>query len=134
MILHIFWVKSKSYIKDKKALSLHKLYTSFKNSAFIYSILGTTDNLVDVQDKKLAISKLAHTKFELIDAKKVDGVIFKSTNHGLDADFLNLFDYVMNKLPKHENKTKFRDKYTVASGQTLLTVDYTNALPLFQFK
>lgn len=124
---------AKLYLKDKKALSLHKLYTAFKNGAYIYSLLGTTDNLVDVQDKKMSISKLKFTKFELIGMDKIDGEIFKSTNHGLDEDFLKLFEYVLERLPAHQNKNRFVEKYTVASAQTQITVDYTSALPLFQF-
>ncbi|MFJ7405444.1 MULTISPECIES: DUF2920 family protein [unclassified Lysinibacillus] len=124
---------AKSYLKDKKALSLHKHYATFKNGAYIYSLLGTTDNLVDVQDKKMSISRLKFTQFELIDANKVDGEIFKSTNHGLDADFLKLFEYVLERLPAHQNKNKFVEKYTVASARTQIAVDYSSALPLFQF-
>lgn len=124
---------AKTYIKDKNALSLHKLYKAFKNGAYIYSVLGTTDNLVNVKDKKTAIANLKHTKFELIDDNRVDGEIFKSTNHGLDADFLKLYDYVMQKLPVHQNKNKFVQNYVVASSQTQIAVDYSNKLPLFQF-
>lgn len=123
----------KSYLKDKKALSLHNLYESFNNGAYIYSLLGTTDDLVDVQDKKMSISKLNFTEFELIDTSKVDGEIFKSTNHGLDADFLKLFEYVLERLPAHQNENKFIEKYTVASAQTQIVVDYSSVLPLFQF-
>lgn len=124
---------AKSYIKDKNALSLHKLYAQFKNGAYIYSVLGTTDNLVNIQDKKTAIAKLKYTKFETIDSKKNDGEIFKSTNHGLKADFLKFFDYVMEKIPNHQNKNKLIENYIVASSQTRIAVDYSTALPLFQF-
>ncbi|AWE06401.1 hypothetical protein DCE79_02930 [Lysinibacillus sp. 2017] len=124
---------AKAYLKDKNSLSLHKIYKAFKNGAYIYSVLGTTDNLVDVKDKKTAIANLKHAKFELIDAKRVDGEIFKSTNHGLDADFLKLFDYVMQKVPAHQNKNKFVQNYIYASSQTQIAVNYSTALPLFQF-
>lgn len=35
-----------------------------------------------------------YCNFNLISEKEVDGEIFKSTNHGLDVDFLKLFGYV----------------------------------------
>ena len=124
---------AKVYLKDKNALSLHKLYKLFKNGAYIYSVLGTTDNLVSVKDKKKAIANLKYTKFELINSKRIDGGIFKSTNHGLDADFLKLFDYIMHKVPLHQNKNKFVKNYVVASSQTQIAVDYSSELPLFQF-
>lgn len=123
---------AKTYLKDKESLSLHKLYSSFINGAYIYSLLGTTDHLVTVEDKKMSISKIQFTQFDLIDNNKVDGQIFKSTNHGLDADFLKLFDYVLDKLPTHQNNNKFAEKYTVNGVQTSIAVDYSSALPLFQ--
>lgn len=125
---------AKEYLEDKKALSLHNWYMQFKNGAYIYSLLGTTDNLVDVQDKKGAISKLKYTKFEVVDASKVDGEVFKSTNHGLDADFLKLFDKVYSSLPTHQNKNERKESYIVASSQTQICVDYSGVLPLFYFK
>lgn len=123
---------AKTLLKDKESLSLHKIYSSFINGAYIYSLLGTTDNLVTVEDKKMSISKMQFTQFDLIDDNKVDGHIFKSTSHGLDADFLKLFDYVLDKLPTHQNNNKFAEKYTVDGVQTSIIVDYSSALPLFQ--
>lgn len=123
----------KQLLQDKKALSLHSLYKRFKNGAYIYSCIGTTDNLVDVQDKRKSLSGVNNVAFEIIDSTKVDGVIFKSTNHGLDADFLELVDYVLAKKPTHINKNKKMMQYYVASSQTRLNVDYSNGLPVFQF-
>lgn len=125
---------AKEYLLDIPALSLHNLYKTFKNGTYIYSLLGTTDNLVEVQDKKKSLSKLNHIKFEVIDEKNLDGEIFKSTNHGLDADFLKLFDYLIAKIPVHQNKVKFRINYSVASSQTVILVDYSGGLPSFRFQ
>lgn len=124
---------AKNIIEDKKALSLHELYKRFKNGAYIYSCIGTTDNLVNVQDKRSSLSKLNYVKFEVIDSKKVDGIIFKSTNHGLDADFIQLVDYVFSQKSTHLNKNKKRIQYDVVSSKTKIHVDYSYGLPLFQF-
>lgn len=129
-----FEYKAKSYISNKKSLSLHNLYNNFENKAYIYSVLGVTDNLVDVQDKKSVFNNMKYVDFELIDSKRVDGEIFKSTNHGLNADYLKMFDYVIEKLPLHKNKFKSPLKYVVSSLQTEIFADFSNALPLFQFK
>jgi len=128
-----FEYMARSYLKDKTALTLHNLYKGFNNGAYIYSLLGTTDNLVNVQDKKASISRLNYTHFELIDQNKVDGEIFKSTNHGLDADFLKLFDAVIKKIPEHQNRNEFMQKYIISSAQTRMIADYGSVLPLFQF-
>lgn len=121
---------AKELIQDKKALSLHSLYKNFINGASIYSCIGTTDNLVDVQDKYNALKNLKFVNYEIIDSTKVDGIIFKSTNHGLDADFLALVDYALKKMPPHKNN-KRKLNYIVASSQTQIEVDYSNGLPLF---
>lgn len=125
---------AKKYLVDKSALSLHNLYKAFKNGSYIFSLLGTTDNLVVVEDKKKSLSNINYVRFKIIDDKKIDGEIFKSTNHGLDADFLKLFDYLIREVPSHRNKIKFKSNYLVASSQTVISVNYSNGLPLFQFQ
>lgn len=128
-----FEYAAKKYISDKKAYSLHNLHKSFKNGAYIYSFVGNTDFLVTVNDKKLALQKLKNCKLKVVDNQTVDGEIIKSTNHGLDADFIKLFDEVYSKLPLHKNKIKKQLNYTIASSQTRINVDYSDVLPLFQF-
>jgi len=124
---------AKRIIKDKDALSLHEMYKGFTNGTYIYSCIGTTDSLVKVDDKVRALSKLNHVNFEVIDKQKVDGVKFKSTNHGLDADFINLVEYVMSIVPPHKNQNEKFDKYVVESSMTKINVDYSHGLPVFQF-
>lgn len=121
-------------LQDREALTLHQLYKNFENGAFIYSAIGTTDNLVNVEDKKASLSKLDHVQFEIIDSTKVDNVIFKSTNHGLDADFIELVKYVLKMKPQHHNTNEHHLFYTVTSANTKIHVDYRNGLPLFQLE
>lgn len=54
--------------------------------------------------------------FNLISEKEVDGEIFKSTNHGLDTDFLKLFGYVYEQYGLLE-EVKFVTDYI--SGQLI---------------
>lgn len=124
---------AKNIIKDKASLSLHELYKDFDNHSYIYSCLGTTDNLVDLHEKKEALSNLNHVHFEVIDQNRVDGTIFKSTNHGLNSDFLKFIDYVMSIVPPHLNKLKNLERYDVKSSRTIINVDYSKGLPIFTF-
>lgn len=121
----------KEVIKDVEALSLHNFYENFENGAYIYSCVGVTDNLIEVNDKKRSLKGVPFVNLEVIDQSKVDGEIFKSTNHGLDADFLKLFDYVINKKIEHINKNQKQEKYTVYSSQTVIDVNYSKGLPVF---
>ena len=124
---------AKRTINNKKSLSLHNLYSGFENGTFIYSYLGTTDVLVDVQDKEQAIGHIANLEFEVIDSKDVDGIMFKSTNHGLDADFIKLIDYAFAKKTIHRNTNEKQFQYVISISQTKMSVDYSNRLPVFQF-
>lgn len=125
---------AKKIIKDIEALSLHNLYKGFDNGANVYSCLGTTDNLVNLNDKKESLEKLDFIQFEVIDESKIDGVIFKSTNHGVGADFIELIDYALLKLPtEHENTNPYLVKYIVETASTKISVDYSYGLPVFSF-
>lgn len=80
---------------DREILSLTRLYERVRNKSRIITFQGSDDQLVKWQDKQNFCEKLSHTEFHLIDSRKVDGQIFRSTGHGLNADFLKLFDKVM---------------------------------------
>lgn len=124
---------AKRRIIDKDALHLENLYANFNNGAYIYSYIGTTDNLVDVESKRKCVEHLDYVEFEVIDEKKVDGVIFRSTNHGLDADFLKLVDYIFSKNNNHVNPISKKDSYDIISSNTRIKVDYSGDIPVFEF-
>lgn len=121
----------KKIMKNREALSLHNIYENFNNGAYIYSCVGTTDSLVNVEDKYESLKDLSFIDFEIIDEKKVDGVIFKSTNHGLDADFFQLVEHVMIRKGGHINRNTKQEKYKVSSNQITMDIDYSKGLPIF---
>lgn len=123
---------AKQIILDKKALNLAKLYSNFNNEAEIIVYQGTNDNLVDHHKKKQLFSRIPNATFFLIDDSLVDGRAIKSNSHGLDADFLELFDKAYREL-KVESKPRIHKKMdTFTLSKTTIHVDYSNGLPLFQ--
>jgi hypothetical protein len=94
MLLHYL---AKQSLYDEELLNLKKLYKKFDNKCKIMCFHGVDDNLTSLNDKKEFGKKLNRFIFKKITKDHVDGKIFKSTNHGLDADFLELFDHAMNK-------------------------------------
>ncbi|QOV10522.1 DUF2920 family protein [Viridibacillus arvi] len=123
---------AKQVISDKAALSLFSVYENFENGALIKSYLGTNDNLVNISSKKSSISHLKFVDFKVIDDSKVDGKIFKSTGHGLDADFIELFNYSMSKdSAVHKNAIEKQTEYEITLSKTHIFVDYSYGLPLF---
>ncbi|OMC89143.1 hypothetical protein BK128_04230 [Viridibacillus sp. FSL H7-0596] len=122
---------AKEYIEDKKSLSLNTFYDYFDNAAKIISFQGNNDNLINHIEKEVLVSNIPHSEFILIDENNVDGIIFKSNQHGLDADFLNMFEYGLEKLGHHENSIEVRLIYEVVLSQTKIKVDYSSMLPIF---
>lgn len=80
---------------DRELLDLNKLYAQIDNHCKIISYHGIDDTLVSPQGKKEFCSSISNCEYYEINAETVDGKIFKSSVHGLDADFLHMFDHVM---------------------------------------
>lgn len=119
---------------DNEILSLKHIYENFKNICRIVSYHGITDNLISNNEKRDFCIKIDNCDYNEISSSEVDGEIFKSTNHGLDADFIKLFDFSYNKLNKHFGKSNFIDLQNdvlikTDSGEYL--INYDNILPEF---
>ena len=113
-------------------LDLNYLYSNFQNSCEMISYHGVTDNLITHFKKKDFCGKIKKCSYNEITEGKVDGEIFKSTNHGLDADYLNLFDYAMTNL-KFEKDT-FLDlpqQVIIETREKNYCIEYKDVLPLF---
>jgi predicted esterase len=123
---------AKKINSGNKILDLNYLYSSFENNCEIIAYHGITDNLITHFKKKDFCRKIKKCSYSEITKDKVDGEIFKSTNHGLDADFLKLFDYTIKKL-KFEKDT-FLDlpqEVIIKTGEKDYYIDYKDVLPLF---
>lgn len=123
----------KDNLKDLEALNLNNVFKDFKNGAYMHIFLGETDYLVGVEEKKTCYKNFEFIDFEVITPNKVDGEIIKSTNHGLDADFLKLLELVLNKEVNHKNPNSKIENYEMKISKTKISVDYSNGLPLFNF-
>lgn len=125
---------AKTLISDKTALSLESIYRDFDNQANIFMFQGSDDNLVDHIRKQQIMLNVNRTQFILIDEKDVDEVKFKSNRHGLDADFLNLFDYAFNNLIQNvQNNVEVQNNNIILSN-TEIEIDYTQGLPIFSLQ
>lgn len=100
-IVFKYLVRSLSY--DSENYNLDLMYAKFENQANIISFHGINDNFLSLQEKKEFLDKVSYTVLEVIDENRVND-IFKSCNHGLDADFIKFFDYVWNQYPQQLSK------------------------------
>lgn len=91
---------------DKEIYKLSNLYSQCKSECKIISFHGENDNMIKINYKINFLQKIDNTIIEVICQNRVDKKIFYSSNHGLDADFIELFDYVWNKYNLTSKKEK----------------------------
>jgi len=128
----IFEYLAKKIIYDKEIFNLPYLYSKFKNNCQIIVYHGTTDNLIKCKDKSGFCSRINKCIYNEISEDKVDGIVFKSTNHGLDSDFIELFDYTINNYNIQFEKDTFLDLQSEVILQTSkhkYCIDYQNIIP-----
>lgn len=123
---------AKKIIKDKEILNLNNIYSNFHNDSIIVSYHGTSDELVSCKDKKTFCEKVNNCTYVEINEPKVDNIIFKSTKHGLDSDFIKLFDYTMDNFDvKFEKGNRFDlpNQVVFQTSQHKYIIDYEDIIP-----
>lgn len=133
MVLQIqFDYLAKNLEFDKNILNLFNLYDGFNNNAEILSFHGKTDKLVNYEEKDKFCRSVENNKFYLIDESKVDNKKFYSTGHGLRADFIKHFDFVMENvdLSRKVLESKNMESVVIESDYQAYTIDYKYELPI----
>ncbi|MBG9940486.1 DUF2920 family protein [Brevibacillus formosus] len=115
---------------DAEILHLPTLYKKFNNQCEIQSFHGTTDNLISHINKQRFCTSLANCTYHEISDEKLDGTIFQSTNHGLDSDFLALFDYVMKNMTFVQSDILHLNSTHLKTQTHNYHFDYTSGIPL----
>lgn len=91
--IHLNYKAERENWVDRGLIDLNTLYET-PSSCKIVTFQGVDDDLIGYQEKRLFSHKI-NSEFHLISQNEVDGEMIKSTKHGLDADFLLMFDFVM---------------------------------------
>ncbi len=86
----------KQLVQDLDIYSLGNLYALIDNKAKIFSAHGLADSLSPLPDKIVFLSEVKNSSIEVIGPGRVNEV-FRSCEHGLDADFIKMFDYVYHR-------------------------------------
>lgn len=124
---------AKKVLRNKSLLNLSGLYQAFQNQAKIISFMGVDDRLVKAEEKEQFISNIPNADFILVTKDDVDMVKYKSTSHGLDADFLELFSYALQFENYEERITKRELQYEINYKTLKIQADFTQGLPIFTF-
>lgn len=128
----IFDYKVKTIMDDRQILNLPYLYSKFDNKCKIISYQGTTDNLVMAKDKWRFCRKINNCIYKEIGGDDLDGVAFKSTEHGLDADFLEVFKLTIDRYGKEFNKGSsiyIENEVDITTNKHQYIIDYVNVTP-----
>lgn len=116
-----FQYLAKETCPDKQILTLPSLYKQFKNNCNIISFHGVTDELVNHLEKRNFINSIPKANYYEVSEYRLDGRIFNSTNHGLGADFLELFAYVMDELYNEQWINPSSDKFSLPDNTSYRT-------------
>ena len=87
----IFQYLVRKIIFDRNLWDLDFLYSQNHTKCNIVSFHGSNDTLVNVKEKQKLINSIKGVFFE-VEPKDINMEIFKSTSHGLGADYIKLFD------------------------------------------
>lgn len=82
---------------DRESYALSEYYRAFDNKTAVYSFHGDSDSIIKLEEKIKFLSAIPNSSVEVIGESRVDNELFSSNKHGLGADYLKLFDYVVNR-------------------------------------
>lgn len=134
------YLAKKNLYYDEELLDLMSLYKKFHNKCKIVCYHGNADKLVPCKYKRMFCELIENCSFNEITNNDVDGRMFKSTEHGLNADYLLLFDYVMNKyniLDDHvefDNMPRFIElpEVKIETKKNKYIIDYSKGVPILE--
>ncbi|MDT3699105.1 MAG: DUF2920 family protein [Thermincola sp.] len=128
----IFSYLAKTMPQDEEILSLPSLYKKFINKCQIICFHGNTDKIISHIDKHRFCHAVSSCVYNEITQEDIDGEIFKSTRHGLDADFLRLFNYVMEKYKNCFGKKNAFEYpvFTIETAKKSYNFDYSSGRPV----
>ncbi|SEO66836.1 DUF2920 family protein [Paenibacillus sp. OK076] len=127
---------ARNMVKDKEILRLEKIYLQNKNKCEIQSFHGSGDSLITIADKRSFCGKIENCTLHEVNVNDINGQIFKSIEHGLNADFLMLFDYCMkDKGLKFKSREELilRD-VEIATEINLYSIKYSSNVPILSME
>lgn len=113
-------------------LSVEKLWKSHQNRVNFIMYQGTNDNLIDHVYKQNFFQDKNHVVYREVSEKEVDGEIIKANTHGLEADFLKLFDQAYVEVERLSIQGAVEESNEVQIGEIRLQKDTTTPLTTYR--
>ncbi|MFZ5632105.1 MAG: DUF2920 family protein [Bacillota bacterium] len=132
----VFSYLAMSIDMDLEIRNLEFLYRGFGNRAKIICYQGDSDKLVDPVKKRNLISGLENTVFVKVDESMLDGKRFRSTGHGLDADFLALLEHSLESFfPGFRRRAEIpMDETVIETPRARYHFTYNTGVPVLEMK
>lgn len=121
-------------IDDHEIIDLSYLYSQYKNNARVVAYHGEADKIITLEEKREFCKGLPKTTFNEVNKDNLDNFMFTNTNHGMGANFINLFDNVMNNLDFQFEKSadfKLPDNQYLESEKYRYIFNYDSDYPNF---
>lgn len=117
-------------VQDTECYNLQYLYAQMSNRCRIIAFHGINDRLVDFSTKKTMINRIPHALFYPVYSEDIweDGA-FRSTGHGLDADFIKVFEAVMDNYQFPPKEGMLPKKVQYQTKMARYEVSYESGLP-----
>ncbi|MDO4720826.1 MAG: DUF2920 family protein [Peptostreptococcaceae bacterium] len=118
---------------DEEMLYLPSLYGKFFNRCKIISYHGMDDELILYEDKELFARRVPLCNLNKITESQVDGLRFKSTRHGLDADFMELFEFALDAAGEPDKDKKIElPSFEYKTQRYRYIFDYSHSVPILK--
>ena len=83
---------------DPGSYDLRELYAGYHGRAQIIVYHGAEDEMIPIEEKKAFLETLPRVSLHVVTKDQVDGVIFRSAGHSLDADLIKVFERAIEEL------------------------------------
>ncbi|SDJ60532.1 DUF2920 family protein [Salimicrobium halophilum] len=131
--VQVFEYIAKTFLTDTSINNLLFLYRNFQNNAVIHSFHGEQDQLISLTNKRKLCLPMKRCFLHEITQTDVDEEMIFSSGHGLEADFLKLFDHVWKKHNfRMVHKKKKLQTRSIKTPDHRYKIVYDNVLPVFK--
>lgn len=124
-----YFAKSQDY--DRELLWLTSLYEKFNNHCQIIAYHGAGDELAALVDKQTFTRSVAGLDLRVVDENTLAsmGDVFLTTEHGLGADFLQMFAMIEPEIQPRESSPPPCEIVTYSTSRARYLIDYRQGLP-----
>lgn len=120
----------KKFLNDDKILDLRNMKINSEIHTQILCFQGVNDTLVDYKEKEEFIIGFRNSEFIKISDEDVDFVLYNSSKHGLEADFIELFEYAIKKEKNIKKNNSFQSDINI---NNMKITSHNEGLPIFTF-